>query len=79
MRRELNGATRSWTIAKALQYVRFTRLNRALHIAMIVSFMTLALTGLTLKFSYTAWASTLSHILSAGSRRPATSTAPRRS
>jgi thiosulfate reductase cytochrome b subunit len=48
---------------KALQYVRFSRLNRALHIAMIVSFMTLATTGLTLKFSYTAWASTLSHIL----------------
>ena len=48
---------------KAMQYVRFSRLNRALHIAMIVSFMTLALTGLTLKFSYTAWASTLSHIL----------------
>jgi len=30
---------------------------------MIVSFMSLALTGMTLKFSYTAWASTLSHLL----------------
>jgi cytochrome b subunit of formate dehydrogenase len=43
------------------QYQRFTRLNRALHALMIVSFMTLALTGLTLKFSYTGWASVLSH------------------
>ncbi len=30
---------------------------------MIVSFMSLALTGMTLKFSYTGWASTLSHLL----------------
>jgi cytochrome b subunit of formate dehydrogenase len=30
---------------------------------MIVSFMSLALTGLTLKFSYTKWASVLSHLL----------------
>jgi cytochrome b subunit of formate dehydrogenase len=42
-----------------LQYRRFTRLNRMLHIVMIVSFMTLALTGLTLKFSYTGWAKVL--------------------
>jgi cytochrome b subunit of formate dehydrogenase len=49
--------------SKALQYIRFTRLNRVLHIAMIVSFMTLAVTGLTLKFSYTAWASAVSHLL----------------
>ena len=40
--------------------VRFTRLNRTLHILMIVSFITLALTGLTLKFSYTGWASIVS-------------------
>jgi cytochrome b subunit of formate dehydrogenase len=45
------------------QFVRFSRLNRALHAFMIVSFMSLALTGLTLKFSYTAWAVTLSHLL----------------
>ena len=44
------------------QYLRFTRLNRALHIIMIVSFMSLALTGMTLKFSYTAWAGILSHL-----------------
>ena len=46
-----------------LQYERFTRLNRALHIVMIVSFLTLALTGLTLKFSYTGWARVLSRLL----------------
>jgi cytochrome b subunit of formate dehydrogenase len=45
------------------QYVRFTRLNRTLHIVMIVSFISLALTGLTLKFSYTGWAQFLSRIL----------------
>lgn len=46
-----------------LEYVRFRPLHRALHVCMIVSFITLALTGLSLKFSYTAWASRLSHIL----------------
>jgi len=38
---------------KGLHVQRFTRLNRLLHIAMIVSFLSLALTGMTLKFSYT--------------------------
>jgi cytochrome b subunit of formate dehydrogenase len=42
------------------QYLRFTRLNRILHVTMIVSFMSLALTGMTLKFSYTQWAVILS-------------------
>lgn len=42
------------------QFLRFTRLNRTLHILMIVSFMSLALTGMTLKFSYTSWAVFLS-------------------
>jgi len=46
----------------AKQYQRFSRLNRMLHIAMIVSFLSLALTGLTLKFSYTQWAVILSHL-----------------
>ena len=45
------------------QFIRFTRLQRILHICMIVSFMNLALTGLTLKFSYTKWAAVLSHLL----------------
>ncbi len=44
------------------QYLRFSRLNRTLHILMIVSFISLALTGMTLKFSYTGWAQVLSHI-----------------
>lgn len=44
-----------------LQVVRFTRLNRTLHILMIVSFISLALTGMSLKFSYTGWAVILSH------------------
>jgi cytochrome b subunit of formate dehydrogenase len=44
-------------------YLRFSRLNRALHIVMIVTFISLALTGMTLKFSYTGWAATLSHLL----------------
>jgi cytochrome b subunit of formate dehydrogenase len=45
------------------EFVRFTRLQRALHACMIVSFLSLALTGLTLKFSYTPWAATFSHLL----------------
>jgi len=45
------------------EYLRFSRLNRTLHVVMIVTFMSLALTGMTLKFSYTAWAGTLSHLL----------------
>jgi cytochrome b subunit of formate dehydrogenase len=61
MRREhVNGIA---VDGKALQYVRFSRLNRMLHIAMIVSFMSLALTGLTLKFSYTSWAVGVSRVL----------------
>ena len=38
------------------EFVRFTRLQRALHACMIVSFISLATTGMTLKFSYTKWA-----------------------
>ncbi len=45
------------------QFLRFSRLNRILHVLMIVSFLSLALTGMTLKFSYTAWASVLSRLL----------------
>src|SRR5512138_1885871 len=48
---------------RTLQFQRFTRLNRALHALMIVSFISLALTGMTLKFSYTGWASFLAHRL----------------
>jgi cytochrome b subunit of formate dehydrogenase len=45
-----------------LQYRRFTRLQSLLHVGLIVSFMTLALTGLTLKFSYTPWAAVVSRL-----------------
>ena len=45
------------------QYERFTRLNRALHALMIVSFIALAMTGMSLKFSYTSWAASLSRML----------------
>ena len=45
------------------EFVRFTTLHRTLHACMIVSFITLALTGISLKFSYTILAVKLSHIL----------------
>jgi cytochrome b subunit of formate dehydrogenase len=45
------------------EYVRFSRYNRALHACMITSFITLALTGMSLKFSYTPWAAMLSRRL----------------
>jgi cytochrome b subunit of formate dehydrogenase len=51
------------TIASCREFVRFTRLHRVLHACMIVSFLTLALTGLSLKFSYTPWAFRLAHLL----------------
>ena len=61
----------------ALQFQRFTRLNRTLHILMIVSFISLALTGMTLKFSYTDWAAVHRRACWAVTRRPASSTGPR--
>ncbi len=45
------------------EFVRFTRLQRTLHACMIVSFISLATTGLTLKFSYTKWAAMVSRFL----------------
>jgi len=44
------------------QFVRFTRTQRTLHACMIVSLMTLSLTGLSLRFSYTRWAVFVSHL-----------------
>jgi cytochrome b subunit of formate dehydrogenase len=44
-------------------YRRFDRFSRTLHIVMMVSFFTLALTGMALKFSYMRWAQALSHLL----------------
>jgi cytochrome b subunit of formate dehydrogenase len=52
-----------WRAHKALAhadggklYQRFDRYNRALHLAMMLSFFTLAITGMMLKFSYAGWA-----------------------
>ena len=50
------------TYTNGVHYRRFTRLNRALHFLMILSFMLLALTGMTLKFSYTGWAAFISRV-----------------
>jgi len=47
----------------ALEFKRFTRRQRQLHILVIISFIGLALTGMTLKFSYLGWAKTISHML----------------
>jgi len=38
------------------QFRRFNRLSRMLHMIVIISFLTLAVTGMTLKFSYLPWA-----------------------
>jgi predicted CXXCH cytochrome family protein len=38
------------------RYRRFNRLQRTMHIFMMLSFFTLALTGMSLKFSYAPWA-----------------------
>ncbi len=45
------------------QFRRFGRLERSLHVMVIVSFLTLAVTGMTLKFSYQPWAQWLSGAL----------------
>lgn len=45
------------------EFVRFTEKQRAFHASMVVSFITLALTGMSLKFSYTGWAVMLARIL----------------
>lgn len=45
------------------QYVRFPLPYRLMHAVMIVSFLTLATTGMVLKFSYTGWAMTISRLL----------------
>lgn len=54
---------RGKAIADTREFVRFPRIYRVLHATMIVSFLTLALTGLSLKFSYTGWAAKLSRLL----------------
>ena len=50
--------------ANGTAYVRrFRPFDRNLHLMVIASFLGLALTGMTLKFSYTRWAQVLSHLL----------------
>jgi len=44
-------------------YRRFGRLQRTMHIFMIISFFTLSLTGMSIKFSYMAWAQFISQAL----------------
>jgi len=44
-------------------YRRFDRLQRTLHITMMICFFTLAFTGMALKFSYMGWALVVSKIL----------------
>lgn len=46
-----------------LVYRRFTRRQRQLHILIIISFLGLAITGMTLKFSYLGWAQWISALL----------------
>ena len=57
------GAVTAEAVHHEREFVRFTRKNRALHACMVVSFITLAMTGMSLKFSYTGWAVVLSHLL----------------
>jgi cytochrome b subunit of formate dehydrogenase/uncharacterized protein with PIN domain len=42
---------------------RFTKFESTLHVLMIISFLSLAITGLTIKFSYTSWAYFISKLL----------------
>lgn len=44
-------------------YQRFSALNRLLHFSMIISFLTLAASGMVLKFSYTPWAHYIAGVL----------------
>jgi len=53
---------RSTSIGR-LEYQRFKPLHSKLHILVVISFLGLALTGMTLKFSYLGWAQWLSRML----------------
>ncbi len=50
-------------MATTRYYVRFTRKQRVMHLVMILSFFTLALSGMALKFSYMGWAVVVSKVL----------------
>jgi len=51
---------------RAKQFVRFTKRQRVMHMVMILSFFGLAITGMTLKFSYMPWAEFLARIIGGG-------------
>ncbi len=56
--------TRSLRQQSGGQWIRrFDRMHRQLHVLVIISFLGLALTGMTLKFSYLPWAQWLSHVM----------------
>ncbi|HVP40044.1 MAG TPA: hypothetical protein VMS93_12765 [Candidatus Saccharimonadales bacterium] len=62
-RRAMRAALRAAGEEASGQYVRrFTPFYNRLHLLVIVSFFTLALTGMTLKFSYTGWARFLARL-----------------
>ncbi len=61
--RQQHRAVLSAVDPRARQFVRFSRFSRGLHFTMILSFFGLAITGMTLKFSYTRWAELLSRML----------------
>lgn len=44
-------------------FMRFSKTSRIMHLIMLLSFFTLAITGMTLKFSYTDWAVFISNFL----------------
>ncbi len=46
-----------------LEYQRFKPLHRRLHIMVVISFLGLAITGMTLKFSYLGWAQWIAELL----------------
>jgi cytochrome b subunit of formate dehydrogenase len=46
-----------------LEYQRFKPYHRRLHVLVIISFLGLALTGMTLKFSYLGWAQWISGVI----------------
>jgi len=50
-------------ISDRLIFQRFTPYQRTLHVMVIISFLGLAITGMTLKFSYLGWAQWISEIL----------------
>ncbi|PKK84256.1 MAG: hypothetical protein CVT49_04620 [candidate division Zixibacteria bacterium HGW-Zixibacteria-1] len=50
-------------ISDRLIFERFTPYQRTLHVMVIISFLGLAITGMTLKFSYLAWAQWISEVL----------------